>query len=119
ADLAGSALLGARATLLRGLAELVAGRGDVAGAAAAWAKLPTAAAATWLQTVVHDLVRLRQLGPDAALVNDVLREAARATPSRAPRPRGRSCRPRPPRPGCRPSCTTSCACASWVRTPRS
>src|SRR5690606_24951563 len=48
-------------------------RHAVAGAAAAWAKLPTAAAATWLQTVVHDLVRLRQLGPDAALVNDDLK----------------------------------------------
>src|SRR5690606_5904714 len=47
-----SALLGARGKLVQGLAELVAGRGDIPAAAAAWAALPLAGAVDWLQTVV-------------------------------------------------------------------
>ena len=71
--LEGSALMPARPQLLQGLLALVNGQGDVPSVAQAWAALPVAVAADWLQTVVHDLIRVRQLGPAAELVNADLR----------------------------------------------
>ena len=68
-----SALMPARPRLLQGLLALVNGQGDVPGVANAWSALPVAVAADWLQTVVHDLIRIRQLGPAAELVNADLR----------------------------------------------
>lgn len=67
-------LMAARAGLLRRLLELTAGQGDASTAAQAWAAQPFGAAIDWLQTVVHDLIRLGQLGPGARLVNDDLRK---------------------------------------------
>ncbi len=63
------ALFDARPRLMRGLVELMDGRGDVPAAAQKWAELPFANALDWLQTVVHDLIRIVQLGEDAELVN--------------------------------------------------
>lgn len=73
AALADSALLDARGPLLRTLLDLAAGQTDAPAAAQAWVALPFADALDWLQTVVHDMIRLRQLGADAALVNEDLR----------------------------------------------
>jgi hypothetical protein len=38
-----------------------------------WAALPFSHALDWLQTVVHDLIRISQLGTDAVVVNNDLR----------------------------------------------
>lgn len=69
AALADSALLDARPKLLRTLLDLAAGQTDAPTAAQAWTALPFADALDWLQTVVHDMIRLRQLGGNAPLVN--------------------------------------------------
>ncbi|MEX0899980.1 MAG: DNA polymerase III subunit delta' [Gammaproteobacteria bacterium] len=75
-------LLAARPKLVRALTDLVSGQGDAPAAAGAWAALPFAGAVDWLQTVVHDLIRLRQLGPDARLVNADLRRDLQSTAHR-------------------------------------
>lgn len=67
--LADSEALQARKPLIGDTLAWMAGRGDPIALAAGWAKLPMALATGWMQTVLHDLIRLRQLGPGAALVN--------------------------------------------------
>ncbi len=82
AELQDADLLAARPKLVQALADLVAGQGDAPSAAMAWAALPFAGAVDWLQTVVHDLIRLRQLGPEAPLVNTDLRRDLQSTAHR-------------------------------------
>lgn len=62
-------LFEARPRLMQGLVELMDGRGDVPATAQRWAELPFTNALDWLQTVVHDLIRIIQVGRDAELVN--------------------------------------------------
>ncbi len=73
ADVVDGELFGARAKLLCAVADLLQGRSDAPAVAQAWAGMDFDAAVEWLQTVVHDLVRLAQLGPGVALVNEDLR----------------------------------------------
>lgn len=65
--------VGQRGDLCRQLMALPSGDEDPVRAAQSWAKLPFGQGIDWLNTLVQDMIRLRQLGPEAQLLNEDLR----------------------------------------------